>query len=331
LVIEPCIHVTPRERRATARLLATLASQFRSVTDDAFVEESAVLAHRLPSRLRSFVNRCRLADQPSYFVLRGYDVGAADLPATPPHWNAPVDEDRTFPADALLMLHGALLGDVFGWGTQQDGRLVAEILPIRGKEHEQLGAGSEAELAWHTEDAFHEYRADYICLLCLRNRDQTPTTVASIGDVRLSTAAQNVLREPRFMFYPDHSHRGENNPDMMAEQRSDLGPRVLPILSGPMSRPNLRIDPPCMAPLPADAEAISALGELTQSLERVVSDVVLRPGDLCVLNNRRVVHGRRPFAPSYDGADRWLKRVCVSRDLHRSTDARDTTRPRVLR
>lgn len=45
------------------------------------------------------------------------------------------------------------------------------------------------------------------------------------------------------------------------------------------------------------------------------TDVVLRPGDLLILNNHRAVHDRRPFRPTHSRRERWLKRVCVARDL----------------
>jgi hypothetical protein len=64
----------------------------------------------------------------------------------------------------LFILYGSLLGDVFGWATQQDGHIVHDVFPIKGNEQAQLGTGSEQTLWWHTEDAFFPYRADYIGL-----------------------------------------------------------------------------------------------------------------------------------------------------------------------
>jgi alpha-ketoglutarate-dependent taurine dioxygenase len=39
--------------------------------------------------------------------------------------------------------------------------------------------------------------------------------------------------------------------------------------------------------------------------------VRLAAGDVLVVDNDVVVHGREPFRPRYDGTDRWLKRVSV--------------------
>ena len=43
--------------------------------------------------------------------------------------------------------------------------------------------------------------------------------------------------------------------------------------------------------------------------------IVLEPGDLLVVDNDRVVHGRTSFAARFDGTDRWLQRAFVVADL----------------
>ena len=55
--------------------------------------------------------------------------------------------------------------------------------------------------------------------------------------------------------------------------------------------------------------------------ERAIA-VVLEAGDLLVLDNHRVVHGRSPFAARFDGADRWVQRAFVVADLDASAHER---------
>ena len=52
-------------------------------------------------------------------------------------------------------------------------------------------------------------------------------------------------------------------------------------------------------------------------LERVQQEVVVGPGTLLVVDNYLAVHGRRAFEVRYDGTDRWLKKLTVSRNLRR--------------
>jgi hypothetical protein len=48
--------------------------------------------------------------------------------------------------------------------------------------------------------------------------------------------------------------------------------------------------------------------------------VVLEAGDLLVLDNTLVVHGRSPFPARFDGTDRWLQRAFVVADLDAIAD-----------
>ncbi|RPK74101.1 Enduracididine beta-hydroxylase [Streptomyces sp. ADI96-15] len=150
-----------------------------------------------------------------------------------------------------------------------------------------------------------------MALLCLRNPDGVGTTVASVEDLDLPAGARGTLAEPRFRFFPDDSHSGpvpgrEGGPAAYPEER---------VLFGPAHAPYLRFDVDFMAGAdPAAAEAVRATDALLRSS---AGRVVLHPGDLVFIDNYKVVHGRDPFTPRYDGEDRWLKRVNLLRDVRR--------------
>ncbi|WP_244204015.1 TauD/TfdA family dioxygenase, partial [Streptomyces tricolor] len=73
----------------------------------------------------------------------------------------------------------------------------------------------------------------------------------------------------------------------------------------------LRFDPAYTPLDQASAEHRAAYGRLADELARVSVAVTLAPGDILVLDNDLVVHGRVPFTARYDGTDRWLKRSSV--------------------
>jgi alpha-ketoglutarate-dependent taurine dioxygenase len=62
---------------------------------------------------------------------------------------------------------------------------------------------------------------------------------------------------------------------------------------------------------------------LGETLSAHHSSVVLEPGDLLVIDNDIVVHGRSPFVARFDGTDRWLQRAFVVEDLAPSNGERD--------
>jgi hypothetical protein len=56
--------------------------------------------------------------------------------------------------------------------------------------------------------------------------------------------------------------------------------------------------------------------------------VVLKPGDLLLVANHRLVHGRQAFRPRYDGTDRWMRHCMVTLDLGRSLARRPSAEDR---
>ena len=71
-----------------------------------------------------------------------------------------------------------------------------------------------------------------------------------------------------------------------------------------------------------DAGAQAALDRLGAVVRDRASSMVLEAGDLLVVDNDRVVHGRTSFAARFDGTDRWLQRAFVVTDLAPSSTER---------
>ena len=85
-----------------------------------------------------------------------------------------------------------------------------------------------------------------------------------------------------------------------------------------------------MDPVRDNDEAQAALDELIRQVDEVIEDHALAPGDFIFVDNYKAVHGRKPFKAHYDGTDRWLKRVNITRDLRKSRDGRLSPDSRVI-
>lgn len=250
----------------------------------------------------------------------------------------------------LFILCGTLLGDLIGWATQQDGHVIHEIMPIKTEEHAQISTGSRQVIWWHNEDAFHPYRGDYVGLLCLRNPSLVATTFNSMDSIHLSPEHLKTLFQKRFTIRPDESHFAQNDLALMDDsedkEQSDnyrallstsheqiremhINPPKMSILYGSPLAPYIRIDPFFMDRL-EDAEAQIALTALIREVDAGLSEFVLQPGDILFLDNYRAVHGRKAFKAKYDGADRWVKRINITRDLRKSRASRTTCISRIL-
>lgn len=327
-------------------LLKEIVGKYSSAEDSALLKEACIYAHELPRRVREFLNNFKALEQPpGICVLSGYPVDDAKIGRTPVHWQSKFAISPSLEEETLLVLFGSLLGELLGWATQQDGHIIHDVVPIEGHEHEQLGSGSEQLLWWHTEDAFHPYRCDYLAMLCLRNPDQVETTMANVDSVNLDLKHVEVLFEPRFTIRPDESHLAKNRakansrPDSEQEflkaayekvHRMQNSPDKLSVLFGDPQAPYVRIDPYFMDQLHDDDEAQHALDALIENIDEKLTAVVLKPGDFIFIDNYRVVHGRKAFKARYDGFDRWLKRINVTRDLRKSRSARLTGTSQII-
>ena len=341
------IVMTAEEVAETRALLDQLAQRYGSPENQEFLDEADVLAHDLPLRIRKSMRAFRLHEpDDALLVVSGWPVDEQKIGPTPAHWKQATAVNDTRHEDLLLVLLGSLLGVPIAWSTQQDGRVVHHIVPIKGHEQEQLGSGSEVLLTWHVEDAFHPYRGDYLGMMCLRNPDRVPTTFAPISKVQLTPDQQAVLSSPHFTIRPDESHlpknRGSGGGNGHSVEEEEVlqrayskieqmwsQPERIPVLFGDPKAPYIRLDPYFMDP-PEDEVARATFDELTRKVDQALEDQVLEPGDFCFIDNFQAVHGRKPFTARYDGHDRWLKRINIVRDMRKSRESRLSAASRVL-
>ncbi|WP_033212784.1 guanitoxin biosynthesis L-enduracididine beta-hydroxylase GntD [Kitasatospora phosalacinea] len=329
---------------ALEKVTAEITGRFSSIEDPELHRAAPVYAHELPRGLRTALVDFKLNEPSGVLVVSGLEVDDASLGDTPADWRNKPAPGATLSLDVPFLLIGCLLGEPIAWATQQDGRVMHDIFPIRAHEHGQIGWGSAQTLTWHTEDAFHPLRTDYLGLMCLRNPDEVETTFADIADVRLDEATRAVLAEERFRILPDESHRPQNQVEGVVEdpevtelkarsaERVDSAlrsPEPVAVLFGSLRDPYVRLDPYYMQGVQDENEQ-RALDEIGAALDGAMGGISLAPGDIVFIDNYRVVHGRKPFQARFDGTDRWLRRLNITRDLRKSRHARLSAGSRVI-
>lgn len=226
------------------------------------------------------------------------------VPPTPVLANSEAD---SCPSATHALLHFADdIGRAVGYDREQNGALIQDIFPVRTREHHQVSTSSKVMLGSHTETAFHPHKPRYVVLLCLRGDPQAATTYADVNDIvtHLSDEARDVLQSNEFVTTIDPSFMTNGEPDAtipVTPLTATHGGWILVydelLMSGTTTR------------------ASRALAELHHAVKKCTQHVVLRQGDLLIIDNDRAVHGRTPFTPRYDGTDRWLKRSLVVRSL----------------
>ncbi|MFE6982543.1 TauD/TfdA family dioxygenase [Streptomyces griseus] len=294
--------VRPLDPAAAAELTiaaAELLAEHGSATSPELLAALPDACARLGSTVRQALRPVDTAD--GLFVLRGLHLDDTELGSTPGHWSTAGGAGAVW--DVVLLLVSTLMGTPIAWDGQQDGRFVHNIVPSPGHENEQTGASSGVLLTPHTEDAFHPGRAHLLLLCCMRNHDNIATTAASIRRTALARADAEQLRRPVVPILPD---------DAYEEARQFAGrPAPVPTLFDTPEGPTMRFDPAYTPLDEADDAWRGAYRRLEEELARVSVAVSLAPGDVLVVDNDIVVHGRVPFTARYDGTDRWLKRASV--------------------
>jgi L-asparagine oxygenase len=308
---QPTVALTGSERCELADIAQRLVDTPPRLVDDAgWLAAARALSCRLPVRLREAIRQYRHDPGPdATLLLSGLPIAPDRLPATPAVAES-AQRIATVPA-ALAVLVGVQLGEIVAYRDEKNGALVQDVLPVPGFERSQSNAGS-VPLELHVENAFHELRPDYVGLICLRNDpgNEAGTLVVSIRRVlaRLSPADRTVLAQPRFRTAAPPSFR-----------RGGAG-AAHPVLGGCPDDPDIRLD--VHATVALDDEAGEALRRLGATMHAAATPLVFRPGEMALLDNRLVLHGRTRFTPRYDGQDRWLHRVYVHLDNRRSRSVR---------
>lgn len=296
--------VTPGEAEELWAALGDLITEdLTTYSPDEMVDLGFSVAQLLPLALRSFIlDFKRNAPQSDVMLVRGLIPKSVRVPPS-------VKTSSDLPVGpvaqrAALLLVGitSMMGEPFNYSSLWGGRLVQNMIPVRGKEFEQTSQSSAGTLDWHVEDGFREDRCDYGGLLCLRGDPSAASMYAQARDLRLSSGLEATLRQVRFQLCPDTAHEIEGKVQL----------RKVAVLSGPRGQPEIVYDTHHITPIdPEDTDAEAALKELHHNLDKMGMSHVMETGDLLIFDNKRVVHARSPFAARYDGTDRWLMRTMI--------------------
>lgn len=275
-----------------------------------FINHSYLLTRMLPEPILSALLQFRRdGNDDGTLIIKGLPLDDQVLGPTPRHWSKAAWGYQRCATEMYLTGLATLLGEVFAFRTQHEGNVIQNIVPMPGDTYEQVGTGSKVFLEWHTEDAFHQYRAHYIGLLCLRSDPLAATTFASVKHMRIPEPYRQVLFENKFQAGIDKAHGGTGRPEE--------GP-IISIFSGRNDHPFLRVDMSCVRALPGETEAQIALEYLGQAMNAAGRQLTLEQGDVLFMDNFSLVHGRTPFIPRFDGTDRWLQRVSITTDFRKS-------------
>jgi alpha-ketoglutarate-dependent taurine dioxygenase len=245
-------------------------------------------------------------------IYRNQRIG--EIPPTPA--TSITDDSVTPDSVKVLKEYGSILGHPVSYVQEQNGRLIQNLVPVHKTEYQQISTSSKVELEMHTESSFHPFRPSYVLLLCLRGDEAVATTYADDFDIvpKLSNEAISILQKKWFTTQIDQSFRSDGQPDVhihtpiLEKTNTDWMVWKITYDSWFMKAVGDGSDE-------SRSQAERALQEMRDAVNSSTKEVVLKTGDLLVINNDCTIHGRKPFQPRYDGTDRWVQRMLVIRDM----------------
>jgi L-asparagine oxygenase len=174
--------------------------------------------------------------------------------------------------------------------------LFQDIVPMRLTSSLQTSSSSDKPLEIHTEQAFSEDRPNFLSLACLRGDPNAVTYTLTLETLltHLSLEEISYLNKQMWMCRVDLSF-------ILGGAKDNLrGPMAI------LQDDRLVFDQDLMTGLTPKADKM--IRRIVEIYEAHKTGTVLEPGDVLVIDNRKVVHGRSKFVPRYDGTDRFLIR-----------------------
>jgi L-asparagine oxygenase len=297
------------DRLAVRKLLVEIGSDPANLEEDSFLNHAALLAHELPIGIRQALYDFKLRETSAVLLITNTPVLPQDVGPTPrSHWHP--GERRVLNLPQIMHgLYASILGEPFGFDTQQGGRIFNDLIPIPGAPSNS--SSGEGRIGLHTEDCFTLFSPDYLGLLCLRNEERAITTFSALWPTKLAQAISSALFEQTFV------------PKRVAAAGSGYS-----MLFGDPERPYLRYG--AIDHSKCTSEMTSALRALSETLEKNQQEITLVQGDCLYLDNLFAVHGRAAYQPQYNSNGRWFCRLVMTRDLRKTRHLRAASDARIM-
>lgn len=281
----------------------------RRCQDDAGVAVGSALDGTATRAVEEF----RTGQRPWLVVSSGLDLNG--LPDTPTGFG-PVEDRSWWPLGwftvGLMSLAGTSL---VSYACENDGAAFVNLVAMPAAAGEvRTAEKSMRAMRGHTDAVSfpfvsefalggerHSPAPDLLVLACLRNPSGTPTRLASLGRALelLSDEEVAALEEPWFDIKPQKTFAT----DAIQSGRplvSRCEPEGLAVRFSHSS---------VVASADSPAVAGGALARLAEVLPGLYQDVSLQPGQVCLVHNRLVIHGRGSPEAEVGGLTRWLLRT----------------------
>lgn len=334
-----------------AGCLATCAAQVLAELGSAqlaqLIEEPQALADKFEPQLRAALAARGVApeevshhirDNPCIHLKGVFDP--AELPDTPLAWTPVPVMAATLLLQVAIILMSRIAGmETVSYKSENAGALFVNLVTLDGSG--AMAEKSRGPMKGHTDAASFPFRGtsdpedariapspDVVFLAALRNPDSVPTIIMPLSCIvaGLTEAQVEVLKGERITLLAQRSFQRGTKAILGQEHLLEDSNILRESSEGTWvrySHSNSVVDAD-------DAEAADAKTSFETACLSCIQQVVLQPGDLLIVNNRKALHGRSPVGDAIGGASRWLVRSYALDTTGLALDQRYQDKPYAL-
>ncbi|MCO7224324.1 TauD/TfdA family dioxygenase [Pleionea sp. CnH1-48] len=295
------------EQEQLVDVLQSVTHQYEIDNFENFYWHCFQQSFRLPARLQKKLFDFRAFENENYLLIKGLPV-PENLGATPLSYTQTNGENLKITRTLISMLLSRI-GYIYSFAGKKNFNFIDDVFPIEKHQNEQLGTNKDF-LQWHVEDGFHDAKADWVALFCLRGDINAETYLFQTKSLRLDADTLHQLQQSDYEILVDPTFNSRLK-----------GNRRVAVLSQ-HEEPEMIFDPAYMRCLTPKAEA--AMNKLTDYINANKEIFILAPGEMLLFDNRRVAHARSSYEPRYDGTDRWLLRALMLESKFKARDCFDS-------
>ncbi len=268
------------------------------------------------AQLSEFLQTTKTHRQDRAVVIEGLVNDSDYIAPTPDHHLSPEEYELLLPQARRLIVLGMM--GVYGYGyskRQQPGTIQNEVIAVPEYfETSGISANPNEELGLHIEDTYLNLgeidgSPDWLTIFMLRNPDHVPTTL-SFPHIQALRDVEPLLWDEAYAVTTNAANYNEDDPTHFAS-----------ILYGTVVNPFYRINLANFDRESCDPTHLRAVDMLSAHVDQQKVALDLKPGDLLLVDNRRVLHGRALYGPDqmpkWNGLDRYQTRVIAADDAAR--------------
>jgi len=278
-----------------------------SIDPEIYCQKAKESSKSIPKRIQTYLSQI---NQYGYLIFQTFPDDFFEK--TPMQNTEKIGENTQLGKIQSILL--SFLGEMISYEAEGGGYLLQDIVPVKKMSKLQTSVGSNIELEIHTEQAFSNLRPDFLSLACLRGDDNAYTYILPVSPI-IDTNTDSILQKPLWKTQVDLSFKLNGTEFVEGDIRGPLA-----ILNGSLEDPHLIFDQDLM--LGITEEADTKIRDIIEIYKKNRISHCLQPGEILILDNRKVVHGRSPFSPKYNGKDRFLIRGFAVVDYDKSEYAR---------